>query len=102
MFGIGRWFKKTKVGKHFEKAKDELEGLFDNAGFSEVFDEVKGTLEALVQQAEAEIVGAGLTKWAWVRQALVRKFPGAESFIGLLHKWATAYVETRKAQGLFR
>lgn len=102
MLGLGRWFKKTKVGKHFETAKDNLEGLFDQAGFREVFDEVKMELEALILKAEATLVMAGASKWAWVRQELIRKYPGAESFIGLLHKWVTGYVEIRKAQGLWK
>ncbi len=102
MFGIGRWFKKTKVGTHFEKAKDQIEGMFDEHGFGEVFDLVKESLESLMQRAESTLVASGLSKWAWVRDQLIQRYPGAESYIGLLHKWATAYVESRKALGLWK
>lgn len=102
MFGIGRWFKKTKVGKHYENAKDQLEGLFDEAGFGEVFDECKGYLEDLVRQAEATIVAAGASKFAWVFDQLTQKFPEARKFIGLIRRWATAYVENKKAEGLWK
>ena len=105
MFGIGRWLKKTAIGKRVKAAQVQLEELAADAGFQAEFATVKHALEKLMDELQTKVVNGvlltGAQKWAAASLWLRTDYPNFAPYIAQAHKWATAWVNLKKAAGLY-
>lgn len=102
MFGWGRKLKQTKIGLKLEAAKDRLEKLADDHDFRHVFNAVKKEVEKQIDILEGHIAISGVQKGQKLLDWLRNNHPDTIPHLGKFLEWASAWVDLKKAAGLFK